>query len=166
MGSECWNVWYVDIFVNYGFYEHKADAGDRMMVWLMISRVDNARWRSLSNRESGCMKKRVEKDQGGRKMDIKQARKQIQCVWKRECRAAHTSHNTFVLLLMKLSFADSYFFHTSHCSTDHPAQEFFNRRVFEGLYYAALRNISFRVIYLISHRGIWGNFSVTIKLWV
>jgi len=30
-------------FLNYGFYEPKAGAGNRVMAWLMISRVDNAR---------------------------------------------------------------------------------------------------------------------------
>lgn len=146
MASECWDVWYVDIFVNYGFYEHKAGAGDRVMAWLMISRVDNARWRSLSNRESGCMKKIVEK--GGREMDIKRARKQIECVKENaELLILHT-----ILLccfwwssaLLIHIFSHLTLFNWSSCSG-------FFSVVFEELYYAALRNFSLRVFYFISH---------------
>lgn len=92
------------------------------MAWLMISRVDNARWRSLSNRESGCMKKIVEK--GGRKMDIKRVRKQIQCVKERMQSCSYFTQY-FCAAFDGAQLCWFTFFHTSHCSTDHPAQEFF-----------------------------------------
>lgn len=70
MGSGC--LKHVDVDVTYGFGEYKGPAGDRIMAYLMISRVYNARWRSHSNRESGCMKEGVE----GSEIDTERTRTQ------------------------------------------------------------------------------------------
>lgn len=99
------------------------------MVWLMISRVDNARWRSLSNRESGCMKK--SEIGPGRQENGYKASEKTNTVCERENAELLILH-TILLCCFWWSSAllihFFFFFHTSHCLTDHPAQEFFKSR--------------------------------------
>lgn len=82
------------------FVNINSPAGDKIMAYLMISRAYNTRWRSHSNRASGCMKEGVE----GSEIDTERARTQS-TEWKTQWRASYSSDTiAFVLLLMGWSF--------------------------------------------------------------